>query len=96
MKSLVVYSSQSGNTKKLAPAVYEFIADPKDMSAAGEAPDPAGYDLIALDFWLQGGKPDFKSEAYIGSKSREQSESIFRLYTLFFQTGFSCSENVVR
>ncbi|MGD8342996.1 MAG: flavodoxin family protein [Desulfobacterales bacterium] len=29
MKSLIIYSSQSGNTQKLAQAVYEALTDPK-------------------------------------------------------------------
>ena len=45
MKSLIVYSSQSGNTKKLAQAVYESLTGEKEMVAVAEAPDPAGYDL---------------------------------------------------
>ena len=45
MKSLIVYSSQSGNTQKLAQAVYDSLTGPKEMYAVGEAPDPADYDL---------------------------------------------------
>ncbi len=45
MKSLIVYSSQSGNTQKLARAVYESLTGPKEMYAVAEAPDPADYDL---------------------------------------------------
>ena len=72
MKALVVYSSQSGNTKKLAQAVYESLPGSIEIHAVAEAPDPAGYDFIALGFWLQGGKPDIKSAEYlakIGKKS---------------------------
>ena len=66
MKSLIVYSSQSGNTKKLAQAVYETLTGPKAMYAVAEAPAPADYDLVALGFWLQAGKPDPKSAEYLG------------------------------
>ena len=65
MKSLIVYSSQSGNTKKLAQAVYESLTGSKEMCAVTAAPDPAGYDFIALGFWLQAGKPDAKSAEYL-------------------------------
>jgi flavodoxin len=65
MKSLVVYSSQSGNTKKLAQAMYESLTASKAMYPVSEAPDPAGYDFIALGFWLQAGKPDPKSAEYL-------------------------------
>jgi flavodoxin len=73
MKSLIVYSSQTGNTKKLAEAVYESIVDEKEIYPIAEAPDPDGYDLIAVGFWLQAGKPDPKTMEYlpkIGSGKR--------------------------
>ena len=72
MKSLIVYSSQSGNTKKLAQAVLESLPGEKDMYAVAEAPDPSGYDFIALGFWLQGGKPDPRSADYIGKIGKKQ------------------------
>ena len=65
MKSLIVYSSQSGNTKKLAQAIYESLPGTKEMVAVAQAPDPAGYDAVALGFWLQAGKPDPKSTQYL-------------------------------
>jgi flavodoxin len=65
MKSLIVYSSQSGNTKKLADAVFESIAGQKEIYPVAEAPDPIDYDLIAVGFWLQAGKPDPKTMEYL-------------------------------
>jgi flavodoxin len=66
MKSLIIYSSQSGNTKKLAQAVYESLAGPKDIFPVSEAPDPEDYDFVALGFWLQAGRPDPQSTEYLG------------------------------
>ncbi len=65
MKSLVVYSSQTGNTKKLAEAVYEVLKGEKDIYSIADAPDPGGYDLVAVGFWLQAGKPDPKTAEYL-------------------------------
>ncbi len=45
--------------------MLESLTGPKDIYAVSEAPDPAGYDFIALGFWLQGGKPDPKSAEYL-------------------------------
>ncbi|MFZ0131918.1 MAG: flavodoxin family protein [Desulfobacterales bacterium] len=58
MKTLVVYSSQSGNTRKLADAVFEAIAGEKEIHPAEQAPDPSGFDPVAVGFWLKAGKPD--------------------------------------
>ncbi len=65
MKALVIYSSQTGNTKKLAEAVYESISGEKDIFSVDEAPDPDAYDLVAIGFWLQAGKPDPKAAEYL-------------------------------
>ncbi len=65
MKTLVVYSSQSGNTKKLAEAVYEVLPGEKEIHPVEEAPDPEGFDLVAVGFWFKAGNPDPKSAEYL-------------------------------
>jgi flavodoxin I len=65
MKTLIVYSSQTGNTKKLAEAFDQLVGGEKFLCHIGEAPDPAGYDLVVLGFYLQAGKPDPKAAAYL-------------------------------
>jgi len=66
MKSLVVYSSQTGNTRKLAEAVYEALPGKKAIYPVDEAPDPSDYDFIAVGFWFMQGKPDPKSTEFLG------------------------------
>jgi flavodoxin len=65
MKTLIVYSSQSGNTRKLADAVRAALPGEKDLMPVDEAPEPDGYDCVAVGFWLQAGKPDPKTAAYL-------------------------------
>lgn len=65
MKTLIVYSSQTGNTKKMAEAVNDVIGGEKTLCPVAEAPDPAGFDLVVLGFWLMAGKPDPKSSDYL-------------------------------
>ena len=65
MKSLVVYASQSGNTQKLAEAACTAMGEACDLFSVDQAPDPAGYDLVAVGFWLQAGRPDPKSQAFL-------------------------------
>jgi hypothetical protein len=66
MKTLIVCSSQTGNTRKLAEAVKEVIGGETALSPVGEAPDTAGFDLIVLGFWPMTGKPDPKSSDLSG------------------------------
>jgi flavodoxin len=65
MKTLIVYASQTGNTKKMAEAVYNVITGEKTISPVSEAPDPAGFDLVVLGFWLMAGNPDPKSSEFL-------------------------------
>jgi flavodoxin len=55
----------TGNTKKLAEAVYEALPDEKEIFELGEAPDPAGYDLVAVGFWFKSGKPNPETMEYL-------------------------------
>jgi len=65
MKSLVVYSSKTGNTRKLAQTVGQALAEETLVCAVDKAPDPSAYDFVAMGFWLKGGKPDSKSSEYL-------------------------------
>lgn len=58
MKALVVYSSQSGNTKKLAQAASEALEGQVDLAETGAKPSADGYDLVVCGFWLKAGSPD--------------------------------------
>jgi flavodoxin len=72
MQSMVVYSSQSGNTGMLAEAVYETLSSKKAIYPMGEAPEPDGSDLIAIGFWLQAGQPDPQTQAYLKKIGRQK------------------------
>ena len=71
MKSLVVYSSQTGNTRKLADAVFEALPGEKKIFPVDEAPDPSDYDFITVGFWFMQGKPDPKSTEYLAKVGKE-------------------------
>ncbi|MBL0713102.1 MAG: flavodoxin family protein [Desulfosarcina sp.] len=65
MKVLIAYSSQTGNTRKLAETVYDCLPGEKELVSIDAAPEPEGYDLVAVGFWLQAGKPDPKATGYL-------------------------------
>ena len=77
MKSLVLYSSKSGNTKKLAEALYNHLSGEKELFALADAPDPTGYTFIALGFWLKGGQPDPDSQVYLARMEEGQDLYLF-------------------
>ena len=65
MKSLIVYSSQTENTKRLADAIHQTLKGDIDIFPADTAPSPEGYDLTAVGFWFMAGKPDPKTCEYL-------------------------------
>ena len=63
MKAMVVFSSQTGNSYKLAKAFWEGLtAEKKQIFSIDAVPDPELYDLVAVSFWLKGGQPDPKAQ----------------------------------
>jgi len=56
MSAIVVYSSQSNNTKKVAEAVASELDC--EMKTVADAGDISGYDTVAVGFWLKAGGPD--------------------------------------
>ncbi len=77
MKTLIVYSSQTGNTKKLADVIYNTLEGERDMFAVKDAPSCEGYDMVALGFWLMGGKPDPESSKFLGRLGKNNSLFLF-------------------
>jgi flavodoxin I len=53
MKALVTYYSQSGNTEKLARAIYEAIHVEKELLPIQDVKSSGGYDIIFLGFPVQ-------------------------------------------
>jgi flavodoxin len=77
MKSLIVYSSQSENTKKLADTIYKNLQGEKDIFPVDDAPSNKGYDLIFVGFWLMAGKPDPKSSEYLAKLGKDDRLFLF-------------------
>lgn len=65
MRSLVVYSSLTGNTKRVAEAVFEALPGEREISPVQQAPSPEDFDFVAVGFWVNRGKPDADSEGYM-------------------------------
>jgi len=77
MKILITFSSQSGNTEKLAKAVYDSLEGEKEICSIDEAPPADRYDLTAVGFWFQAGKPDPKAAEYLVSCGPETHLFLF-------------------
>jgi flavodoxin len=65
MSAIVIYSTQSNNTKKVADAVAEELGcESKNVKDAG---DISGFDTVAVGFWYQAGQPDPASQKFLAT-----------------------------
>jgi flavodoxin len=68
---LIVYSSKTGNTRKLAEGIRrglaEALGEEPRIAAVEENPDPAGAGWILLGFWVDRGNGDQKALEYLKS-----------------------------
>lgn len=70
MKTLVVYSSRTGNTEKLARAIAGALGPDCTLSRAEDAPPPEKFDFIAFGFGVYRGWPDGSCAATCSARSR--------------------------
>lgn len=80
MKAAVVYSTLTGNTKKVAEAFCVGLGDGAELYDVNEAPASLdGYDLVAVGFWVDRGRPDAKAMEFM---KRVTGKKVFSLFTL--------------
>jgi flavodoxin len=58
MKVLVAYMSQTGNTKKVANAIYGALPEPREIKPIKDVTTLEGYDLTFLGFPCHASGPD--------------------------------------
>ncbi|WP_294483966.1 flavodoxin family protein [uncultured Mailhella sp.] len=65
MKTLVVYSSRTGNTKKVAQAMAGVMPG-CELLPVEEAPSSVDqYDVVAVGYWVDRGMPDAATRAWL-------------------------------
>jgi flavodoxin len=62
MKALVAYLSKSGNTKKVAEAIFEEISGEKEIKRIDEVESIEGYNVTFLGFPIHQMGPDKKEQ----------------------------------
>lgn len=65
MKSIIVVSSLTGNTLKLASAVAYALNESVEAVKVEEKPDVSDYDLVAVGCWINRGTADAKAQEFI-------------------------------
>ena len=63
MKTIVLYSTRTGNTKKVAEAIASSLPTGTPCVSVKEVPaDIASYDCVFLGFWVDRGSADKDSQ----------------------------------
>ena len=76
---LIVYSSKTGNTEKVARALWEAVGDNCDLLPVEEAEALTGYQVIFAGYWVDRGEPDAKMQRFL---SEQKDEKIVLFQTL--------------
>jgi flavodoxin len=71
MRALVAYSSLTGNTKKIAEAMYEEINIEKDIFKSNENFNIENYDFIVVGYWVDKGICDNKIKEILGKTNNK-------------------------
>ena len=78
MKTLVAFMSWTGNTEKIAAAIYESLAGEKEMKSFDEVPDTSGYDLIFVGFPIHGfGEPAAEAVRFLQERCSGKKVALF-------------------
>lgn len=78
MKALVTYYSESGNTEKVANAVFEGVTEAKkEILPLREVSDASGYDLVFLGFPVQAHSVPGKAAAFVKGLPEGQKTAFF-------------------
>ena len=77
MRTLVAYLSQTGNTKKVAEAIYSQIPEEKEMKELGELEDLDGYDLCFIGFPVHAGNPAAAAKEFLEKKGAGKKVALF-------------------
>jgi flavodoxin len=65
MKAAVIYSSKTGNTKKVAEAILEGLPVGTEIYSVETAPTPDEFDFIAMGYWVDKGTADKNAMEYM-------------------------------
>ena len=67
MKGIIIYSSKTGNTKRMAKKIHEALKDKYQMEIEDiiDSPDVEDYDFVLLGGWIDRGTLEGKALKYL-------------------------------
>jgi len=89
MKTLITYNSETGNTKKIAEAIYQDIKGPKEILKIDEVLDVDSYDLIVVGFPIHQFGPSKKAIKFFDEKMNNKSVVLLITHAVLKDTLFA-------
>jgi flavodoxin len=77
MRILVAYYSLTGNTKKIAEAIYEALPEPKELKKLKEIDSVEDYDLIFVGFPVHSHSVPYPVETFLRRLPAGQQVALF-------------------
>jgi flavodoxin len=77
MKVIVTYMSQTGNTKKVAEAIFQEIKGKKEIKPMEEVSSLDGYELAFIGFPIQGSVPAGDATSFLEQHVKGKNIAIF-------------------
>lgn len=77
MKVLVTYQSLTGNTRKVAEAIFEAIGDQKEMKELSQVAALEGYDLAFVGFPIMGFGPSQEVKSFLANQAAGKNVALF-------------------
>ncbi|MDK2831779.1 MAG: hypothetical protein PWQ51_1260 [Methanolobus sp.] len=82
MKTLVTYLTQTGNTQKIAEAIYGELEGEKDIKPINDVTDLEGYDLAFIGFPVMQFDIPPKVKSFISEKTAGKNIAIFMTHAV--------------
>jgi len=77
MKVIVTYMSQTGNTKKVAEAIFQELKGKKEIKPISEVSSLDGYDLAFVGFPIQGYGPAADAKSFLEQHAKGKNIALF-------------------
>ena len=77
MKTLVIYFSRSGNTKRVAKTIYEEIPDEKEIKSIDANLSLEDYDLVFLGFPIESYAPPKPIQNFLQENTKHKELVLF-------------------
>ncbi|MDU2110635.1 MAG: flavodoxin family protein, partial [Peptoniphilus lacydonensis] len=77
MKGIIIYSSRTGNTKRMAEKIYDILKDKyemtiKDINDVEDERETKEYEFVLLGAWIDKGTVDNKAMKFLKKVENEK------------------------